>query len=146
MDNANNWKAELDTFFQRREQQDRQQQLDHAQPSPGDAAKEEFMAIVATPAFEEFGAALMEHGRHIRLRMGDSSVRMVSEFAGAEEFDYTLWAGMNGLSAESRTGGRHTPDRFQNARGNSNIADTTKDDVVKHLVDRYIALTSRVSV
>ena len=59
MDNANNWKAELDTFFQRREQQDRQQQLDHAQPSPGDAAKEEFMAIVATPAFDEFGAALI---------------------------------------------------------------------------------------
>ncbi|HEX6542208.1 MAG TPA: hypothetical protein VF040_10675 [Ktedonobacterales bacterium] len=142
----NDWKAELDTFFRQREQQDQQQQLNGAQPSREETAIEEFMVEVATAAFQEFGAALQEHGRRIRLRLGDSHMRIITEFAGTEEFDYTLWAGMNGLSAESRTGGRHTPDRFQNAKGNSNIADTTKDDVVKHLVDRYIALTSRVSV
>lgn len=57
------WKAELDAFFQRREQQDQQQQqLDHAQPSPGETAIETFMATVATPAFEEFGAALRVEG------------------------------------------------------------------------------------
>lgn len=146
MDNANKWKAQLDTFFQQREQQDQQQQLDHAQPSPGETAIETFMATVATPAFEEFGAALKEHGRHIRLRMGDSSVRIVSEFAGVEEFDYTLWAGVSALSGELRTGGKRAPESFQNAKGNSTIADTTKDDVAQHLVDRYIAQTSSVTV
>lgn len=142
----NDWKSELDTFFQRREQQDGQPQSDHAQPPEGETAIETFMATVATPAFEEFGAALKEHGRHIRIYVGDSSVRIVSKFAEAEEFDYTLWAGVSALSAESQGGGKRTPDSFRNDKGSSAIADTTRDDVVQHLVDRYIAQTSRVSL
>lgn len=145
MNAVKNWKADLDTFFQSREQQD-QQQLEHAQSPQGEVAVEEFMAGVVTPAFEEFGAVLREHGRHIRLRLGDTSMRIVAEFAGAEEFDYTLWVGVSALSAESRSGGKRVPDRFQNASGNSATADTTKDDVVQHLVERYIALTTQVSV
>lgn len=73
--------------------------------------------------------------------MGDSSARIVSEFAGAEEFEYTLWAGVSALSAESRTGGKRAPESFENAKDNSAIAGTTKDDVVQHLVARYIAQT-----
>ncbi|HEU4785155.1 MAG TPA: hypothetical protein VFS83_17590 [Ktedonobacterales bacterium] len=102
------------------------------------------MAEVATPAFEEFGAVLTEHGRHIRLRLGDSNMRIVSEYAGKEEFDYTLWAGRSELSAELRVGGGRTPDSFQNARGNSALADTTQEDVVQQLVKRYITLTTRL--
>jgi len=138
------WKAELDAYFQRREQQEAQQQPDHdhAQASDGTTAIEEFMATVVVPAFEEFGAILKEHGRHIRLRLGDSNMRIVAEYAGREEFDYTLWAGGNGLSAELRAGGRHTPDSFQNARGNSALADTTQEDVARQLAERYIALAT----
>jgi len=138
------WKAELDAYFQRREQQDAQQQPDHdhAQASDGPTAIEEFMATVVIPAFEEFGAILKEHGRHIRIRLGDSNMRIVAEYAGREEFDYTLWAGGNGLSAELRDGVRHTPDSFQNARGNSALADTTQEDVARQLADRYIALAT----
>lgn len=141
----NNWKADLDTFFQRREQQDGQPQSDHAQPPQGETVVETFIATVATPAFEEFGAALKEHGRHIRIYVGDSSVRIVCKFAEAEEFDYTLWAGGSALSAESQRGGKRTPDSFRNDKGSSVIADTTKDDVIQHLVDRYIAQTQTSS-
>jgi hypothetical protein len=143
---VSDWKVELDTFFQRREQQERQQQRDHPQPSQEETSIEDFMVTVATPAFEEFSAALKEHGRRVRLRVGDSNIRMVSEFAGVEEFDYTLWAGKSALSAESRTDGRRVPDSFHNAKGNNTIADTTKDDVVQHLAERFIAVTSSVSV
>ena len=134
------WKAELDAYFQRREQHEAQQQPDHdhAQASDETTAIEEFMATVVVPAFEAFGAILKEHGRRIRLRLGDSNMRIVAEYAGREEFDYTLWAGGNGLSAELRAGGRHTPDSFQNARGNSAMADTTQEDVVRQLAERYI--------
>jgi hypothetical protein len=138
------WKAELDTFFRLREQQEPHH--NQAQSSDGATAIEEFMATVAVPAFEEFGAALKEHGCRIRLRLGDSNMRIVSEFAGTEEFDYVLWAGTSALSAESRADGRRAPESFQNAKGNSSIADTTTKDVVQHLVDRYIALTTHVSV
>jgi hypothetical protein len=138
------WKAELDAYFQRREQQEAQQQPDHdhAQASDGTTAIEEFMATVVVPAFEEFGAILKKHGRHMRLRLGDSNMRIVAEYAGREEFDYTLWAGGNGLSAELRAGGRHTPDSFQNARGNSALADTTQEDVARQLAERYIAFAT----
>jgi len=138
------WKAELDAYFQRREQQEAQQQPDHdhAQASDGTTAIEEFMATVVVPAFEEVGSILKEHGRHIRLRLGDSSMRIVAEYAGREEFDYTLWAGGNGLSAELRAGGRHTPDSFKNARDNSALADTTQEDVARQLAERYIALAA----
>jgi hypothetical protein len=139
MGDVNTWKAELDAFFQRREQKEHHQRANDRGPSAAEAAMEAFLAAVATPAFEAFGAALKEHGRHIRLRMGDSSVRIISQFAGVEEFDYTLWAGVSVLSAESRTGGKRIPESFQNGKGNSTIADTTTDDVVQHLVDRYIA-------
>ena len=146
----NDWKAELAAIFLLREQQQQQdqqqQQHDQAQPPHEEAVIEEFMVTVATPAFEEFGAALREHGCHIRLRLGDSNMRIVSEYAGREEFDYTLWAGTSELFAEARAGGRRTPERFQNAKGNSAIVDTAKDDVVQHLVDKYIALTTPVSV
>ena len=101
------WKAELDTFFQLREQQKPQEQRpDHTPTVGGPTALEEFMVAVAVPAFEEFAAALKEHGCRIRLRLGDSSMRIVSEFGGVEEFDYTLWAGTNTLSAEARSAGR----------------------------------------
>lgn len=138
------WKAELDAYFQRREQHEAQQQPNHnhAQASDETTAIEEFMATVVVPAFEEFGGVLKEHGRHIRLRLGDSNMRIVTEYAGKEEFDYTLWAGENGLSAELRAGGRHTPDSFQNAKGNSAIADTTQEDIARHLADRYVALAT----
>jgi hypothetical protein len=138
------WKAELDTFFRQREQQE-QEQHTQAQPPRVEAAIAEFMVAVATPAFEEFGAALREHGCHIQLRLGDSNMRIVSEYAGREEFDHTLWAGTRELFAESRTGGRRTPDSFHNAKGNSAIADTTQEDIVRHLADRYIALPLHVS-
>jgi len=140
------WKAELDAYFQRREQQEAQQQPDHdhAQASDGTTAIEEFMATVVVPAFEEFGAILKKHGRHMRLRLGDSNMRIVAEYAGREEFDYTLWAGGNGLSAELRAGGRHTPDSFQNARGNSTLTDTTQEDIAQQLAERYIALAAPV--
>lgn len=141
------WKAELDTFFQLREQQKPQEQRpDHTPTVGGPTALEEFMVAVAVPAFEEFAAALKEHGCRIRLRLGDSSMRIVSEFGGVEEFDYTLWAGTNTLSAEARSAGRRVPDSFQNAKSNSAITDTTKDDVLQHLVERYIALTTPASV
>lgn len=141
------WKAELDTFFQLREQQKSQEQRpDHTPTFGGPTALEEFMVAVAVPAFEEFAAALKEHGCRIRLRLGDSSMRIVSEFGGVEEFDYTLWAGTNTLSAEARSAGRRVPDSFQNAKSNSAITDTTKDDVLQHLVERYIALTTPASV
>lgn len=138
------WKAELDAYFQRREQHEAQQQPDHnhAQVSDEATAIEEFMATVVVPAFEEFGGILKEHGRHIRLRLGDSNMRIVSEYAGREEFDYTLWAGGNGLSAELRTGGKHTPDSFQNAQGNGAIADTTQEDIAQQLAERYITLST----
>ena|SRR5690242_14540384 len=138
------WKAELDAYFQRREQDEAQQQPDHehAQALDGTTAVEEFMATVVVPAFEEFGGILKEHGRHIRLRLGDSNMRIVSEYAGREEFDYTLWAGGSGLSAELWASGRHTPDSFQNARGNSVLADTTQEDVARQLAERYIALAA----
>ena len=136
------WKAELDAYFQLREQQEPQQQQDQTLASDQATAIEKFMAGVATPAFEEFGAVLTEHGRHIRLRLGDSNMRIVSEYAGKEEFDYTLWAGRSELSAELRVGGRRTPDSFQNARGNSALADTTQEDVVQQLADRYVALAT----
>jgi hypothetical protein len=138
------WKAELDAFFRLREQQEPHH--NQAQSSDGATAIEEFMGTVAAPAFEEFGAALREHGCRIRLRLGDSNMRIVSEFAGAEEFDYILWAGTSALSAESRADGRRAPEIFQNAKGNSSIADTATEDVVQHLVDRYIALTTHISV
>lgn len=142
----NDWKAELDAYFQRSEQHETQQQTghDHIQASDGTTAIEEFMATVVVPAFEEFGSVLKEHGRHVRLRLGDSNMRIVSEHAGKEEFDYTLWAGGNGLSAELRTGGRHTPDSFQNARGNSTLTDTTQEDIAQQLAERYIALAAPV--
>jgi len=143
---VNDWKAELDTFFQRREQQDGQQQPDHAQSPQGETAIETFVTTVATPAFEEFGAALKKHGRHIRIHVDDSSVRIVSKFAEAEEFDYTLWAGVSALSAESQWSGKRTPDSFRNDKGSNAIADATKDDVIQHLVDRYIAQTQTSSV
>lgn len=144
------WKAELDAYFQRREQHEAQQQPNHnhdhdhnhAQAPDETTAIEEFMATVVVPAFEEFGGILKEHGRHIRLRLGDSNMRIVAEYAGREEFDYTLWAGGNGLSAELRAGGRHTPDSFQNARGNSAMADTTHEDIARQLADRYVALAT----
>ena len=138
------WKAELDAYFQRREQQEAQQQPDHdhAQASDGTTAIEEFMATVVVPAFEEFGAILKKHGRHMRLRLGDSNMRIVAEYAGREEFNYTLWAGGNGLSAELRMGGSHTPDSFQNAKGNSALADTTQEDVARQLAERYIAFAT----
>lgn len=134
------WQTELDTFFRLREQQE--QQHDQPPPPPGATTIEEFMATVATPAFEEFGAALREHGCHIRLRFGDSNMRIVSEYAGREEFDYTLWAGTSEIFAEARAGGKRTPDSFRNAKGTSAMADTTTDDVTRHLVARYIALTT----
>jgi len=136
------WKAELDVYFQLREQQEPQQPQDHTLASDQATAIEKFMAGVATPAFEEFGVVLTEHGRHIRLRLGDSNMRIVSEYAGKEEFDYTLWAGRSELSAELRVGGRRTPDSFQNAKGNSALADTTQEDITQQLVDRYMALTT----
>ena len=138
------WKAELDAYFQLREQQEPQQPQDQTLASDQATAIEKFMAGVATPAFEEFGVVLTEHGRHIRLRLGDSNMRIVSEYAGKEEFDYTLWAGRSELSAELRVGGRRTPDSFQNTKGNSALADTTQEDVVQQLVERYIALTTRM--
>jgi hypothetical protein len=138
------WKAELDAYFQLREQQEPQQPQDQTRALDQATAIEKFMAGVATPAFEEFGAVLTEHGRHIRLRLGDSNMHIVSEYAGKEEFDYTLWAGRSELSAELRVGGRRTPDSFQNARGNSALADTTQEDVVQQLVERYIALATRM--
>lgn len=134
------WNAELDGYLLLREQ--RQKPQDQPQPSDGVTAIEEFMATVAIPAFEEFGAVLKKHGCHIRLRLGDSSMRIISEYAGKEEFDYTLWAGNSVLSAESRIDGRRIPDSFQNAKGNSVMSDTTQEDITKHLVDRYIALTA----
>jgi len=136
------WKAELDAYFQLREQQEPQQPQDQTLASDQATAIEKFMAGVATPAFEEFGVVLTEHGRHIRLRLGDSNMRIVSEYAGKEEFDYTLWAGRSELSAELRVGGRRTPDNFQNAKGNSALADTTQEDITQQLVDRYMALTT----
>jgi hypothetical protein len=139
---VNDWKAELDAHFQRREQQEPQQPHDQTQSPEGATAIEKFMVAVATPAFEEFGVVLTEHGRHIRLRLGDSNMRIVSEYAGREEFDYTLWAGRSELSAELRVGGRRTPDSFQNAKGNSTMADTTQQDITQQLVERYIALTT----
>ena len=133
------WKAELDAFFLLREQQEAQQQHDDTQ-SPGESTViEDFLIAVATPAFEQLGIILKQHGRHIRLRLGDSSMRIVSEYAGREEFDYTLWAGRSELSAEVRAGGKRTPDSFQNAKGNSALADTTQEDVAQQLADRYIA-------
>jgi hypothetical protein len=139
---VNDWKAELDAFFLLREQQEPQQAREQAQ-SPGEIpAVEKFMIAVATPVFEEFGTILKQHGRHIRLRMGDSNVRIAAEYAGKEEFDYTLWAGGNGLSAELRADGKRTPDSFQNARGNSALADTTQEDVAQQLVEKYIVLTT----
>ncbi|HEX5548442.1 MAG TPA: hypothetical protein VFX24_13605 [Ktedonobacterales bacterium] len=138
------WKAELDAYFQRREQHDAQQQpeQDRARTPDETTAVEEFMATVVVPAFEEFGSILKEHRRHIRLRLGDSNMRIVAEYAGREEFDYTLWAGGNGLSAELRAGGRHTPDSFQNAKGNSALADTTQEDIARQLAERYIAFAA----
>ncbi|HKW21393.1 MAG TPA: hypothetical protein VJO13_08465 [Ktedonobacterales bacterium] len=138
------WKAELDAYFQLREQQEPQQPQDQTLASDQATAIEKFMAGVATPAFEEFGVVLTEHGRHIRLRLGDSNMRIVSEYAGKEEFDYTLWAGRSELSAELRVGGRRTPDNFQNAKGNSAMADTTQQDITRQLVERYIALATRM--
>ncbi|HEX5158237.1 MAG TPA: hypothetical protein VFW17_13560 [Ktedonobacterales bacterium] len=138
------WKAELDAYFQRREQHEAQQQPDHdhAQAAEETIAIEEFMATVVVPAFEEFGGILKEHRYHIRLRLGDSNMRIVAEYAGREEFDYTLWVGGNGLSAELRAGGRHTPDSFQNAKGNSAMADTTQEDIAQQLADRFVALAT----
>ncbi len=138
------WKAELDAFFLLREQQEPRQdhEQERAQTSDGTTAVEEFMATVVVPAFEEFGGVLKEHGRHIRLRLGDSNMRIVSEYAGREEFDYTLWAGGSGLSAEIRAGGGHTPESFQNAQGTRALADTTREDIVRQLADKYIALTT----
>lgn len=137
-----NWKAELDAYFQLREQQEPQQHHDQTRASDQSTAIEKFMAAVATPAFEEFGVILTKHGRHIRLRLGDANVRIISEYAGREEFDYTLWAGGSGLSAELRASGRHIPESFQNARGNSALADTTQEDVSRQLAERYIALAA----
>lgn len=136
------WKTELDTYFQLREQQESQQQSDHAVSREGADAVEAFIVTVTTPAFEAFSVTLKEHGRHIRLSLGDSNVRIVSEYAGREEFDYTLWVGNNGLSASLQTNGRRTPDSFQNAKGTSALADTTQEDIAQQLVDRYIALTT----
>ena len=139
------WKAELAAYFQLGEQQEAQQQRDQDQAQSPEVATavEEFMATVVTPAFEEFGGVLKGHGRHIRLRLGDSNMRIVAEYASREEFDYTLWAGKSVLSAELQAGGRRTPASFQNARGNSAIADTTQEDIAQQLADRYIALTTR---
>lgn len=135
------WKAELDGYLRLREQQQKPQ--DQPQPSDSVTVIEEFMATVAAPAFEEFGAVLKKHGCHIRLRLGDSNMRIISEYAGKQEFDYTLWAGNSVLSAESRIGGRRIPDNFRNAKGTNVMADTTQEDIALHLVDRYIALTTR---
>lgn len=143
---VDDWKAKLNTYFGQREPQVDQKNREQAQPSPAEDKIETFMIAVATPAFEEFGAALREHGCHIRLRLGDSNVRIVSEYAGREEFDYTLWVGANELFAESRSGGKHTPASFQNAKGSNTIADTTIDDIVQHLADRYMAITTSVLV
>lgn len=136
------WKAELDDYFRGRDQQEKQHPDGQSRPTGETTTVEEFMAAVATPAFEEFGAVLREHGCHVRLRLGDSNMRVVSEYAGKEEFDYTLWAGKDTLSVELRSDGRRSPESFQNAKGNSTMDDTTQNDIAQHLADKYVALVS----
>lgn len=140
------WNGELDTFFEGREQQGQQHQNAEAQPEEGLSEVTKFIASVAAPAFEAFAAALQKHGRRVRLRRGDTSMRIVVEYMGAEEFDFTLWAGINTLSTESRAGGRRVLGGFHNVQGTNAMADTTQVDVAQHLTERYIALNSRLTV
>lgn len=134
------WNTELDAFFAARWQQDHS----HEEPLVADpaAAAMEFIAAVAMPAFENFGAALQKHGRHVHLRRGDASIRITVEYADTEEFDFTLWGGQYSLSTDSRAHGRHELGRFQNAKGTNLQADTTQDDIGRHLTDKYIAMNS----
>lgn len=129
------WNTELDTFFEGREQNSTEEQL-----AEGMANTPEFIATVAAPAFEAFDVALQKHGRHVRVRQGEASIRIFVEYAGTEEFDFTLWGGRNSLSTESHTGGRRTLGGFHNAKGTNLLADTTQEDVAKYLTDTYTAL------
>lgn len=140
----NDWKAELDTFFQVREQQGQQQPHSEARPTEDQPEAAAFIVSVALPAFEAFATVLQEHGCRVRLRWGDANMRILVESAGTEEFDYTLWVGTSSLSTESHAGGRRILGGFQNAKGTNAITDTTQADVAQHLTDRYTALNSPV--
>ena len=137
-----NWNTELDTFFEGHEQQDNSTEERFTE---GAAKASEFIATVAAPAFEAFDVALQRHGRHVRVRQGDASIRIFVEYAGAEEFDFTLWGGQNSLSTESHTGGRRTLGGFHNAKGTNLLADTTQEDVAQYLTDTYTALNSAMN-
>lgn len=130
----NDWNAELDTFFEGRGHQG------EAQLADGTSEASAFIASVAAPAFEAFAAALQKYGCHVRLRRSDASMRILVEGGGAEEFDFTLWAGMNTLSTELHADGRRELGRFQNAKGTNLLADTTQVDIAQDLTDRYLAL------
>jgi len=133
------WNTELERFFEGREQQDSSAKERLADEM---VAASEFIATVAAPAFEAFDVALQKHGRHVRVRQGDASIRIFVEYAGTEEFDFTLWGGQNSLSTESRTGGRRTLGGFHNTKGTNLLADTTQEDVAQYLTDTYTALNS----
>lgn len=134
------WNAELDTFFEGRGQEG------EARFAEGTSKAAEFIASVAVPAFEAFGAALQNHRRHVRLRRSDASMRILVDYAGTEEFDFTLWAGMDVLSTESRTDGRRELGGFQNGKGTNAMADTTIEDIAHYLTARYTLLNSRATV
>ena len=133
------WNAQLETFFGGREQQGEAQLAGSMSEAAG------FTTSVAAPAFEAFAAALQKHGRHVRLRRSDASIRMLVDYASTEEFDFTLWAGMNTLSTELHVDGRRELGRFQNAKGTNLMVDTTQVDIAQYLTDRYTALNSRAT-
>lgn len=133
------WNTELDAFFEGREQQDHSAA---ERLAPGNTDASEFIVTIAAPAFEAFDVALQKHGRHVRVRQGDASIRISVEYAGTEEFDFTLWGGQQSLSTEFRTSGRRTLERFHNAKGTNLLADTTQEDVAQYLTDTYTALNS----
>ena len=139
------WKAELDTFFKAREQQEQHAPKSEARHAEDRPEAGEFIVSTALPAFEAVAAVLQEHGCRVRLRRGDASMRILIDGAGNEEFDYTLWVGTSALSTEAHTGGRRILGGFQNAKGTNTIADTTQADIEQQLTETYVALNSPVT-
>lgn len=134
------WKAELDEFFSRQgqikqaESERKEKELQEAQT---------FLKEVVLPAFEELKAYLVEHGRDVRLAVGDEHATITVIDQGDPEILYRIYASpprpriIYAYIAPETGKAVKASDEITDEAGPVPVDEISQDVIIQHFIRKY---------
>jgi hypothetical protein len=138
------WKSDLDSFLV---DKDRKTQEERKATEEKTSETKALLASKVIPAFEEVKTELEKHGRTVKISSGESYARIIVEYSGVEELNYTIDVSVTARRAfpwkieeftDRKTGKRETlKGSVRSEVQGYDLNDLSKEEIIQDVINTY---------